>query len=84
MSILKAPPTLRSPSAEPVPTKRASTAVKIEPSEKETPTKPGSAYPPIKSSTLDVDAKPVYEPAGKPITEADMDSGTFSHLRPCA
>lgn len=37
--------------------------------------RPGSSYPAIKSSTIDVDAKPVYEPSGKVITDMDMDTG---------
>ena len=37
--------------------------------------RPGSSYPGIRTSKIDVDAKPVYEANGKPITEIDMDAG---------
>ena len=39
------------------------------------PSQPGASYPAYKTSKLDVDAKPIYEPNGKPITEIDMDAG---------
>lgn len=37
--------------------------------------RPGASYPPTKTSKIDVDARPTYEPNGKPITEIDMDAG---------
>ena len=43
---------------------------------RETPLKPGSSYPAIKTSDVDVDANPIFESGGKPITEMDMDGGT--------
>lgn len=39
------------------------------------PSKPGSAYPEVRTSNIDVNATPIYEPAGKPITELDVDAG---------
>ena len=42
---------------------------------KVTPARSGASYPGIKTSKIDVDAKPRYEPNGKPITEIDMDAG---------
>jgi len=56
------------------------------------PSKAGSTYPPYKISNVDFDAKPIFEPTGKPITEVDMDAGqlttfpgfvttTYQHLR---
>lgn len=44
---------------------------------KETPAKQasGADLPGIATSTIDVDAKPIYEPAGKPITQVDIDEG---------
>jgi pre-mRNA 3'-end-processing factor FIP1 len=38
------------------------------------PQKPGSSYPAIRSSTLDLDAKPIHDASGKPVTELDMDA----------
>lgn len=40
------------------------------------PSKPGSAYPEVRTSNIDVNANPIYEPAGKPVTELDIDAGT--------
>ncbi|MCJ1472435.1 cleavage polyadenylation factor subunit fip1 [Lambiella insularis] len=53
-----------------------SPAIKVESARPATPTlsKSGSAYPPYKTSNIDVDVKPIYEPNGKPITEIDMDA----------
>ena len=38
------------------------------------PAQPGTAYPAIKSSTIDVNGDPVYPPAGKPISQLNMDA----------
>ena len=73
---LKSSAPLRSPSNEPAPLRRDSPALKTDCFEKEIPSKPGSSYPAVKISTVDVDAKPVYEPSGKLITEVDMDAGS--------
>ena len=56
---------------------RPSSAIKVETSVKASPapSKPGSTYPPYKTSNIDVDANPIYQPNGKPITEIDMDAG---------
>ena len=48
---------------------------RIEAPAKATPPRSGASYPAIKTSQVDVDAKPIYEPNGKPITEFDMDAG---------
>lgn len=58
-----------------------SSVVKSEPSAKLTtpPSKPGSSYPAIKSSSIDVNAVPIHEATGKPITELDLDEGQRSH-----
>lgn len=73
-----APP--KTPTADQAPVRRGSPAVKAEASVKERGalSKPGSSYPAVKTSALDVDANPVYEPHGKPIIEIDMDSGALS------
>jgi pre-mRNA 3'-end-processing factor FIP1 len=47
---------------------------------KETPTKgatqvSGADLPGISTSKIDVNAKPMYEPAGKPITQVNIDEG---------
>ncbi|KAI4138524.1 MAG: hypothetical protein L6R39_006742 [Caloplaca ligustica] len=54
-----------------------SPVVKVETTGKATPTstKPGSSYPSVRTSSIDVDAKPIHGPTGKPITEVDMDAG---------
>lgn len=67
-------PQLGTPSAESVPAAQRSPTVKTETSGKETPTRLGSSYPAVKTSNIDVDAKPIYEPNGKPITDIDMDT----------
>lgn len=36
----------------------------------------GASYPAVKTSKIDPDARPLYEPNGKPITEIDMDAGS--------
>lgn len=38
------------------------------------PQKPGSAYPAIHASTIDVNANPVHPATGKPITSTDLDN----------
>lgn len=52
--------------------------VKIESTAKQSPSRPSALYPAIKTSTIDVDARPIYEPNDKPITEIDLDAGTSS------
>ena len=42
---------------------------------KSTSSRPGITYPATKTSKIDVEARPIYEPNGKPITEIDMDAG---------
>jgi pre-mRNA 3'-end-processing factor FIP1 len=47
---------------------------------KETPAKgekqvSGADLPGISTSKIDVNAKPIYEPAGKPITQVNIDEG---------
>jgi len=47
---------------------------------KETPAKgappvSGADFPGIATSKIDVDAKPIYKPAGKPITQVNIDEG---------
>ena len=43
--------------------------------QKGTPARSGASYPAPQTSDVDIDAKPIYEPSGKPITEVDLDSG---------
>lgn len=40
----------------------------------------GADLPGIATSKIDVNAKPVYEPAGKPITQVDIDQGWSFHI----
>lgn len=42
---------------------------------KGTPPVSGADLPGIATSTIDVNAKPMYEPAGKPITQVNIDEG---------
>lgn len=50
-------------------------AVKKGASVKVIPPVSGSDLPGISTSKIDVDAKPIYEPAGKSITQVDIDEG---------
>jgi pre-mRNA 3'-end-processing factor FIP1 len=50
-------------------------AVKKESSAKATPPVSGSDLPGISTSKIDINAKPIYEPAGKPITQVNIDEG---------
>ncbi|KAL8816887.1 MAG: hypothetical protein Q9223_004172 [Gallowayella weberi] len=54
-----------------------SPASKVETTGKATPTriKSGASYPGFRTSSIDVEAKPIHGPTGKPITEVDMDAG---------
>ena len=66
------------PKAEPSPALKAEPPLKTS-----TPvSRPGSSYPPVKTSKIDVDAKPIYELTGKPITEVDMDAGMLFYNLP--
>lgn len=49
--------------------------VKGEASAKPTRSVSGADLPGISISKIDIDAKPIYEPAGKPITQVDIDEG---------
>ena len=69
----------RTPSTEPGPKLQAPPAVKRESASRITPPISGASFPAVKTSNIDVDAKPIYEPAGKPITEVDMDVGKSNH-----
>ncbi|TVY51051.1 Pre-mRNA polyadenylation factor FIP1 [Lachnellula cervina] len=57
-----------------------SAAVKKESKDKATPTVSGADLPGVSTSKIDVNAKPVYEPAGKRITQVNIDEGKFSDL----
>ena len=39
----------------------------------------GASYPAVKTSNIDVDTVPIYEPNGKLITDIDMDAGMSTH-----
>ncbi|KAL8731212.1 MAG: hypothetical protein Q9181_004389 [Wetmoreana brouardii] len=68
----------RTPSVSVDPTSKGprSPAVKVETTGQATPTplKSGASYPAVRTSSIDVDAKPIHGPSGKPITEVDMDA----------
>ncbi|KAI9801826.1 MAG: hypothetical protein M1825_003199 [Sarcosagium campestre] len=62
------------PSKAPPPAPSA--AIKVEnPARTSAPTPPksGADYPEVRTSKIDVDAVPIFEPAGKPVTELDID-----------
>lgn len=44
--------------------------------------KPGTAFAPVRSSTIDVNADPVYPPQGKPITQVNIDSDLAESTKP--
>ena len=50
-------------------------AIKKETIAKSTPPVSGADLPGISTSKINVDAKPIYEPAGKPITQVNIDEG---------
>ncbi|MCJ1283240.1 hypothetical protein MMC26_002568 [Xylographa opegraphella] len=52
------------------PTIKTETSMRASPA----PPKPSTSYPPYKSSNIDVDSNPVYEPNGKTILNIDMDA----------
>ena len=58
--------------------RKDSSAIKNEASGRESQSRPGSSFPAIKTSSIDIDAKPVYEATGKPITDIDMDAGMLA------
>lgn len=52
-----------------------SPAPRHEPLTKPPSSRSGATYPAVKISKIDIEARPTYEPNGKPITEIDMDAG---------
>ena len=50
-------------------------AIKKEAPTRGTPPVSGVDLPGLSISKIDVNAKPVYEPAGKPITQVNIDEG---------
>ena len=60
-----------------------SPVVKNEITAKTSPSHSSALYPAIKTSTIDVDARPIYEPNDKPITEIDLDAGMSSIADKC-
>lgn len=75
-------PSPRALRAEQATARKGSPAIKNEAmaKDRENQSRPGSSYPAVKTSNLDVNAKPIYGPNGKPITEIDMDSGGLALL----
>ncbi|KAL8656318.1 MAG: hypothetical protein Q9226_002704 [Calogaya cf. arnoldii] len=75
INAIKAPPG-RTPSVSGDTKPPPPSAIKLESGGKATPTltKPGTSYPGVRTSSIDVNAKPIHGPTGKPITEVDMDA----------
>ncbi|MCJ1381120.1 cleavage polyadenylation factor subunit fip1 [Xylographa soralifera] len=73
-AIKTTPVRIASPSGAPKP--QSASAIKTQTSVRASPapSKPGTAYPPYKTSNIDVDTNPIYQSNGKPITEIDMDA----------
>ncbi|KAI9675241.1 MAG: pre-mRNA 3-end-processing factor fip1l1 [Bathelium mastoideum] len=67
-------PASERPSQTPAPPKQTDTAL---PSRIAGPTKSGASYPEVRTSTVDVEPNPIHQPTGKPITEVDIDAGSF-------
>lgn len=77
LETVKAEPS-RAISIEKPPPRLQSATVKAEtPSRAALPQKPGNQYPEVHTSTIDVNAVPTYGPSGKPITDVDIDAGTY-------
>ncbi len=55
-------------------------AAKKEKAVKDKPQPSGAHLPGLSTSTIDINAKPVYEPAGKPITQVNIDEGMGAPL----
>lgn len=77
---------VRISSAETVPTTRqqGATSVKPEssaPAQKAT-LRDGSKYPEFRTSNIDVNGVPIYDPAGKLITEIDLDADIAAETKP--
>ncbi|KAL1971378.1 hypothetical protein VTN77DRAFT_331 [Rasamsonia byssochlamydoides] len=62
------------PSTPSVPTKVEGTSPSVAPAKPAAPSKPGSAYPPVHTSTIDVNANPVHPVTGKPLLSTDLDN----------
>lgn len=58
---------------------KAAPVVKKEGSAKPAKLPSGADLPGIATSKIDVNAKPVYEPAGKPITQVNIDEGMLHY-----
>ncbi|OCK83607.1 hypothetical protein K432DRAFT_379381 [Lepidopterella palustris CBS 459.81] len=43
---------------------------------------PGSSYPEVRTSTIDVNADPIYPPVGKPISQIDIDADLAENSKP--
>lgn len=46
------------------------------------PQQPGSSYPEVRTSTINVNADPVYPPVGKPISQTDIDADLAENTKP--
>ncbi|MCJ1362563.1 pre-mRNA 3-end-processing factor fip1l1 [Acarospora aff. strigata] len=57
-------------------------AVKADTPTRTTQLKSGAEYPAVRTSTIDIDAKPIFLPTGKPITEIDMDADLSEEDKP--
>ncbi|KAF2459064.1 Fip1 motif-domain-containing protein [Lineolata rhizophorae] len=64
--------------AQPAPPK----AAEAKPTAPAQPKRPGYTYPEVHTSNVDVNVNPVWDPAGKPITEVDIDADLAEHDKP--
>ena len=77
---------VRTSSAETVPTQRTVQKTQAQsetpaPSKKAT-IRDGSKFPEFRTSSIDVNALPTYDPAGKLITEVDLDADIAQETKP--
>lgn len=52
------------------------------PPSEQTPQRPGTDYPEVRTSTISLDAEPVYDDTGKPISGVDIDADLAQHNKP--
>ncbi|KAF2273508.1 Fip1-domain-containing protein [Westerdykella ornata] len=77
---IEAPSQQQPPSAKPTSTQTATAGTAAHPT---VPSIPGTAYPAVRSSTIDVNADPVYPPVGKPISQIiDLDADLAESTKP--
>lgn len=75
---IEAPPQSSTPSQRPA----AAAAIATGGTVPTIPSQPGTAYPALKTSTIDVNGDPVYPPVGKPVSQIDIDADLAESSKP--